>query len=160
MQNLVGPSPSSQSVLSIQGVSQRPPPPRSAPGLFFFLLKLHSALLLVFAKSGRRCGCSLPPSFLPLFLTFILSIHSFFHSPVHQSVYPIYLSVHPPTHPLMLPSSHSSTHASIYAAISLSSTCPTIIHPSSIHHLSSIHPCILPSIHPQCTEGLSLQAAL
>ena len=142
-------------MLSIQGVSQRPPPPRSSPDLFFFLLKLQSTLL-VFAKRGRRCGCSLPSVFPSFILDFYsLFVHSSTHLSINLSIPSTHLSIHPPLHLRYHPAIHPPTHLSMHSSVS-----HLPVQPSSIRHPLSIHPCILPSIHPQTTEGLSPHAAL
>lgn len=129
-------------MLSIQGVSQRPPPPRSSPDLFFFLLKLQSTLL-VFAKRGRRCGCSLLLSFLPLFLTFILYLFilPLICPSICLSHLPICLSTHPSTCVTIQPFIHPPIYLCIrQSLIYLSSRHPSVIHYPSIH--ASFHPSI------------------
>ena len=147
MQNLVAPSPSpspcSQSVPSIQGVSQRPPPPRSSPDFLYFLLKLQCSVVSLCQEWQEMWVLS---STLPSFIL-DLSFYSFILPLICPSICLSHLPIYLPTHPVMLPSIHLPTHQPIYASISISSTCPSVIHPpSSIH--PSIHPCILPSIHP------------
>ena len=160
MQNLVAPSPSpspcSQSVPSIQGVSQRPPPPRSSPDFLYFLLKLQCSVVSLCQEWQEMWVLS---STLPSFIL-DLSFYSFILPLICPSICLSHLPIYLPTHPVMLPSIHLPTHQPIYASISISSTCPSIIHPPSSIHPSmypsihpSIHPCILPSIHPQCTEA-------
>lgn len=130
-------------MLSIQGVSQRPPPPRSSPDLFFFLLKLQSTLL-VFAKRGRRCGCSLPsvfPSCILDFYSLYLFILPLICPSICLSHLPICLSTHPSTHvtiqPFIYPPIYLCIHQSL---IYLSNRHPSVIHYPSIH--ASFHPSI------------------
>ena len=147
-------SPSSQPVPSIQGVSQRPPPPRSSPDFPSFLLKLCSTPLLFFAKRGRRCWYSLPffyPSFLSSFYSFYSFILPSIHLSIHLSHLPIFLSTHPSTHatihsftqPPSHPLIHPSTHPPIYPSMNL--VIHRAMHPSI--HESVIHLAIHPSIH-------------
>ena len=97
------------------------------------------------------------PSLILDFYSFYSFILPFTCPSICLSHLPICPSTHPSTHVTIQPFIHPRIYLCIHQSlIYLPNHHPSVIHPS----LSSVHPCILPSIHPQCTEGLSLQAAL